>query len=98
MVDDESMCNQCLDEKDLCFQCSCAQSVQILGKQDLKKCSVCKEIENLKSNVDEFNNIFGIAKRLAVKEAIQVEINFLITKIESINVMAQNWQKNETSC
>jgi hypothetical protein len=32
-----------------------------------------------------------------VKEAIQEEINLLITKIESIKVMAQNRQKNETS-
>jgi hypothetical protein len=32
-----------------------------------------------------------------VKEAIQAEINLLITKIESIKVMAQNRRKNETS-
>jgi hypothetical protein len=89
----EATCDQCVDEKDLCFQCSGLQNVQILGKQDLNKCSVCYEIENLKSDVDEFNNFLGIAKRQAVKEAIQAEINLLITKIESKKVMAQNRQK-----
>lgn len=45
MVDYEVTRDQCSDGKDLCFQCSC---VQILDKQDLKKCVVFEEIENLK--------------------------------------------------
>jgi hypothetical protein len=88
MVDYEVTHDQCSDRKDLCFQCSCVQSVQILDKQDLTKCVVFEEIENLKSDIDEFNNVLGIAKQLAVREAILAEINFLTAKIESIKDLA----------
>jgi hypothetical protein len=72
-------------------------SVQILVNQEFLKCVTCIEIENLKSDIDEFNNILGIANRQAAKEAIRTEINVLLAKIESIKAPTQDRQKNEAS-
>jgi hypothetical protein len=49
----------------------------------------------LKSDLEEFNNILGIANRQAVKEAIREEINILLGRIESVKALILNRQKNE---
>jgi hypothetical protein len=53
----------------------------------------------LKSDLEKFNNILEIANHQAVKEAIRVEINILLRKIESVKALNPNQQKNENgSC
>jgi hypothetical protein len=84
MVDELARHEQCWEENNWYLRCTCDQNVQILDSYKHQKCVNCKEIENLKSDLGEFNNILGIANRQAVKEAIRVEINILLGKIESV--------------
>jgi hypothetical protein len=70
MADKLARCEQCWEENSQYLRCTCDQSVQILDNYQYQKCVNCKEIENLKSDLEEFNNILGIANRQAVKEAI----------------------------
>jgi hypothetical protein len=66
------------------FRCLCEKSIRISDNQELKKCVVCKETENLKSDLDEFNNILEIAFCQVLKEVIWVEIKVVLAKTESI--------------
>jgi hypothetical protein len=84
MADKLARCEQCWEENYRYLRYTGDQSVQILDNYQHQKCVNCKEIENLKSDLQEFNNILGIANRQAVKEAIRVEINILLGKIESV--------------
>jgi hypothetical protein len=70
MADKLARREQCWEEDNL--RCTCDQIVQILDNYQYQKCVNCKEIENLKNVLEEFNNILGIANREAVKEAIRV--------------------------
>jgi hypothetical protein len=48
-------------------------------------------LKTFRSDLEEFNNILGIAKGRAEKEAILMEINVLLGKIESLKAQTYNW-------
>jgi hypothetical protein len=96
VADEEATNDRCSVENNLYLQCLCEQSIRISDNQEFKKCVICKETENLKSDLDEFNNILGIASCQVVK-AIWAGINVVLVKIDSIKASTHNWQKNEAS-
>jgi hypothetical protein len=72
------------------FQYLCENSIGILDNQELKKCVICKWIEILKSDLDEFNHILETACRQEVKEVIRAEMKVVLAKIESIKASTYN--------
>jgi hypothetical protein len=57
----------------------------------------CKKIENLKSDLDEFNKLIKIATRQVVKEAVLTEVKAVTTKTENIKALNYNWKDNKAS-
>jgi hypothetical protein len=57
----------------------------------------CKKIENLKSDLDEFNKLLRIATRQMVKEVIVAEMKAVTAKTKNIKALNYNWKDNKAS-
>jgi hypothetical protein len=64
-----------------------AKSVEIsseYGKELLSESSKSVELERLEKNVSELTHMLHIAERPTVKEVIQMDIELILSKIESL--------------
>jgi protein subunit release factor A len=87
MADEAVTKDQCSIEN-INFCCLCESSTLNSDNQELKPiCVNCKKIENLKSDLDEFNKLITITTRQVVEEVILAEIKAVRTKIENLKAI-----------
>jgi hypothetical protein len=61
MADELVRRDRCWEENNWYPRCSHDRGVQIINSYQYQNCVSCKVIENLRSDLEEFNNILGIA-------------------------------------
>jgi hypothetical protein len=73
----------------------CAQLPSEIKQQHPSDKMVCEDLENLKSDTIELNEMLKSAKRQSVKEVILSDINLLAAKIESLKESVSVQAKTE---